>query len=170
MKTKTKAGIVTFLIATLTVSGGGLYLYNQHQNNVKSSVLQSKSKEQNNWDDKNSSSDSSSSFFMQNAPQSFQAQQRMNEDLFQQQVQQEQERFKQEQENFQRQQAEMQRQFNQQIAQDRQAFSQNMREHQESNIQAQEDAMKSIWGVQSGMNSPSEQLNDFPPIQEPPAI
>ena len=170
VKTRTKAGIVTFLIATLAVSGGGLYLYHQHQNDVKNNVLQNDSVTKGNTGTKNSSLNSSSSYSMQNNSQSFQAQQRMNEDMFRQQVQQEQERFKQEQENFQRQQAEMQRQFNQQIAQDRQAFSQNMREHQESNIQAQEDAMKSIWGVQGGMNSPSEQLNDFPPIQEPPAI
>lgn len=130
MKTKTKAGIITFLIAALAVSGGGLYLYNQHQNDLKNNILKNEST-QNNGEDRNSGLNSSSSFSIQNTPQSFQEQQRMNEDTFQQQVQQEQERFRQDQENFQRQQAEMQRQFNQQIAQDRQAFSQNMRDRQD---------------------------------------
>ena len=95
----------------------------------------------------------------------------MNEQLFQQQVQEEQERFRQDQENFRKQQAEMQRQFNEQVAQDRQNFSQSMRDHQNAREQAEQDAMQGIWGRMDGGDSVGqEQMGNLPQIQEPPSI
>lgn len=179
LKTKTKAGIITFLIATLTVGGGGMYLYNQHLNNLKLSP-QTKLNEQSSFSsfpnsqiNQNSQPHTSSSAhpYDSSQSQSFQDQQRMNEQLFQQQVQEEQERFRQDQENFRKQQAEMQRQFNEQVAQDRQNFSQSMRDHQNAREQAEQDAMQGIWGRMDGGDSVGqEQMGNLPQIQEPPSI
>ena len=178
LKTKTKAGIITFLIATLAVGGGGGYLYNQHLNTLKTSPqtqINTQSPFSNLEPPNNSQQISSSSSSMQpydsSQSQSFQDQQRMNEQLFQQQVQEEQKRFSQEQENFRKQQAEMQRQFNEQVAQDRQNFSQNMREHQDSREQAERDAMQGIWGrIDGGGSTENEPMENLPTIQEPPSI
>lgn len=178
MKTKTKAGIITFLIATLAVGGGGVYLYNQHLNTLKP-LPQTKTNIQspfsNSEPPNNSQQSSSSSSSMQpydsSQPQSFQEQQRMNEQLFQQQIQGDQERFRRDQENFKKQQAEMQRQFNEQVAQDRQNFSQNMRDRQDAREQAERDAMQGIWGRMDGGDSVGQdQLGNLPPIQETPSI
>jgi len=175
LKTKTKAGIITFLIATLAVGGGGVYLYNQHLNTLKPlSQTQTKTNTQSSFTNSeppnNSQQISSSSSLMQpydsSQSQSFQDQQRMNEQLFQQQVQEEQERFRQDQENFKKQQAEMQRQFNEQVAQDRQNFSQNMRGHQDSREQAERDAMQGIWGrIDGGGSTENEPMENLPTIQ-----
>ena len=179
LKTKTKAGIITFLIATLTVCGGGMYLYNQHLNNLKS-LPQTKLNDQSTFSsfpnsqiNQNSQPNTSSSTqpYDSSQSQSFQEQQRMNEQLFQQQVQEEQERFRQDQEHFRKQQAEMQRQFNEQVAQDRQNFSQNMRDHQDAREQAERDAMQGIWGRMDGGDSVGNTpMENLPPIQEPPSI
>lgn len=169
VKTKTKASIITFLVATCIVGGGGAYLYQEHNGDLWGIVSQQNESSGKQSNESLSSNDNggSLSYFPQEDSgngASFQEQKQMNEQMFQQQMQQEQERSQKDQERFLQQQDDIERQFRERMEQDRQAFERGMQSQQQA--MPKQGGLPYVWGrLETPPNNSQESLEQMvPPV------